>query len=390
MAGGSLHPDVLVIGLGAMGSATLLHVAATGANVIGVDQHSPPHPFGSSHGESRITRQAVGEGAAFVPLVLRSHQLWRDLEAESDIRVLHECGGLILARSGQASHMHAEPDFLGQTIALARQFGIAHEVWDATRIGARFPQFSLQGDETGYFEPGAGYLNPEACIRTQLQMAARRGARIHTQERVLSIRRQGQSTVVQTDRARYTPGTVIVTAGPWLPSLMPDAVRTRLRVQRQVLYWFSPGDAGGFSPAAFPVFIWHWGNGPDDVFYGFPDLGGGVKVATEQTAKETNPDNVERQVSTAEVATMFDTHIRSRLPGLDSQLMSSATCLYTATPDARFVIGRPAGWPSTIVVSACSGHGFKHSAAIGEAVADMALSGKTPAVLAPFGAGLIS
>ncbi len=386
----ALHPDVLIIGLGAMGSATLLHTAMAGASVIGLDQFSPPHDLGSSHGESRITRQAVGEGAAFVPLVRRSHQLWRELERETGTHVFDACGGLILARAGQASHMHAQPDFLGQTIALARRFGIAHEVLDATAIAAKFPQFQLQGDETGYFEPGAGYLRPEECIRAQLQLAVQRGAQVQTSERVTSIRRQGNETVVQTERACYRPGTTIITAGPWLPSLLPGVIATPLRVQRQVLYWFSPERRDEFAPGNFPVFIWHWGSRQDDVFYGFPDLGTGVKVATEQSAHNTTPDKVKRQVSAAEAHAMYTTHVDRRLRGLGSRLQCAATCLYTVTPDAAFVIGRPPGWPATIVVSACSGHGFKHSAGIGEAVAAMATGGGTPAVLAPFSAGLVS
>ena len=151
----TLRPDVLVIGLGAMGSATLYQLARRGVDVIGIDQYSPPHAFGSTHGETRITREAVGEGAAFVPLVMRSNVLWREIERESGTHLFRQCGGLILARAGRQSRMHEQRDFLGNTIKLAGQFGIAHELLDAAAIQIRFPQMQLTGDEKGYFEPGA-------------------------------------------------------------------------------------------------------------------------------------------------------------------------------------------------------------------------------------------
>lgn len=387
---GSKSPDVLVIGLGAMGSATLMHLASAGADVLGIDQFAPPHDHGSTHGETRITRQAVGEGAAYVPLVQRSHQLWRELEAATGSSVFNACGGLIMARAGSASHMHAQADFLGQTIRLAKQFGIAHQLLDAGGIASRFPQFSLRGDETAYFEPGAGYLFPERCVASQLQLAVQQGARVQPGEQVVGIRREGKRTIVETKRATYTPGTLIVCAGPWLPDLLPGAVKLPLAVQRQTLHWFEASPPADFTPDRFPIFIWHWGNGPEDVFYGFPDIGSGVKVAAEQLTCATTPASVKRDVLAAESAELYLRHVQQRLPGIRPTRRAAATCLYTTTPDANFVIGRPESWPSVIVISACSGHGFKHSAAIGEAVAQMALQGTTPAVLQPFGAGLAS
>jgi sarcosine oxidase len=383
-------PDVLVIGLGAMGSATLLHLASAGADAVGLDQFAPPHDRGSTHGETRITRQAVGEGAAFVPLAMRSHQLWRELEAAIGTRVFNACGGLIMARAGNASHMHAQSDFLGQTIRLANEFGIEHELLDADTISRRFPQFLLSGDERAYFEPGAGYLSPEICVAGQLRLAAQLGARVQLNEQVVAIRRDGRRAIVQTTRGTYSPGTTIVSAGPWLPDLLPGAVNMPLNVQRQTLHWFEAEHPADFSPGRFPVFIWHWGDSPDDVFYGFPDLGGGVKLAAEQSAFITTPATVNREVSLAESNELYARHIQRRLPGIRPVRKATATCLYTATPDARFVIGRPVSWPSVIVISACSGHGFKHSAAIGEAVAAMALQGTTPAVLQPFCTGVAS
>ncbi len=379
-----LSPDVLVIGLGAMGSATVLQLAERGLSVIGIDQYAPPHDRGSTHGESRITREAVGEGAAFVPLVRRSHQLWRALERESGATLFNACGGLILAHAGAASHMHEQADFLGNTIQLARQFGIPHECLSTSEITARFPQLQLAGDEAGYFEPGAGLLNPEACVATQLSLARKHGANIRTGEKVLAIERVGDRAKVITDTCEYSPGQLIVCTGPWLPQLLPQVFTARVTVRRQVLYWFTAASPSQYSPARFPIFIWHWGNGPDDVFYGFPDLGSGVKVATEQAITTTTPETVDRDVSASEIASMHATHVKHRLIGVTADCIKAATCLYTNVPEARFIIDRLPDWPGVIAVSACSGHGFKHSAAIGEAVATWVVSGERPDVLAPF------
>ncbi len=367
-----------------MGSATLWHLAKRGVDVVGIDQCSPPHHYGSTHGETRITREAVGEGAAFVPLAMRSHVLWREIERESGRSLFNACGGLILARAGENSRLHEQRDFLGNTIKLAALFAIEHELLDAGEIQARFPQFLLTGDESGYFEPGAGYLLPEACVSVQLDLARTQGARVRFDERVLAIKTEGARAIVETDRAVYTPGVVVVCAGPWMPGLLAGRLPRRLVVRRQVLHWFTPDNRADYAAGKFPIFIWHWGGADTDVFYGFPDVGSGVKVATEQMIANTTPDVVSRDVAAVESEDMFRIHVGGRLRGVNAIASEAATCLYTNSPDANFLIDRLPDCPSVIVVSACSGHGFKHSAAIGEAVADMAVTGATPEVLKPF------
>ena len=369
-----------------MGSATLAQLARGGVDVLGIDQYSPPHLHGSSHGETRITREAVGEGAAFVPLAMRSHVLWREIERETDRHLFRQCGGLILAPAGGQSPLHEQSDFLGNTIKLASQFGIAHELLDATAIHLRFPQFQLAGDESGYFEPGAGYLLAEACVSAQHELARARGARISLGEQVRAIKCQGGRAIVESDRVTYTPGVTVVCAGPWLPELLADKLSTRLVVRRQVLHWFSAENPAEYAAEQFPIFIWHWGSADTDVFYGFPDIGSGVKVATEQMIERTTPALVARGVDAAESDAMFRIHVDGRLRGMTAGASKALTCLYTNSPDANFLIDRLADCPGVIVVSACSGHGFKHSAAIGEAVAEMAITSTTPAVLKAFSA----
>lgn len=374
-------PDLLVIGLGAVGSATLLQAAGQGASVIGIDLHAPPHAQGSTHGESRITRLAIGEGAEYVPLVRRSHALWRALEAASGQSLYRACGGLVLARRGLASPMHGQVSFFDNTVAVARAHGIEHALLEAGAIAARWPQFALVGDEQGYFEPEAGYLRPEACVAAQLALARERGAQIGNGERLLGWRVDARGLRVDTDRASYRPGQAVLAVGAWLPGLLGPAAPL-LRVTRQVLHWFATDTPAAYADNRFPIFIWNWGAGPGEVCYGFPDLGGGVKVATEQDAP-CDPDLVDRVVSAQESAELHARHVAGRLRSVSARVLRSATCLYTEAPGARFLVDRlEAGGP--IVASACSGHGFKHSAALGEALAVWALSGERPAVLAPF------
>lgn len=382
-------PDALVIGLGAMGSATVYQLAKRGVKVVGVDRFAPPHAHGSTHGETRITREAIGEGAQFVPLAMRSHRLWREIERETGETLLTACGGLVIARAGQRSWMHDQRDFFGNTVRAAEAFGIAHERLSANEIAARFPQFALQGDECGYFELGAGYLAPEACVRAQLALATRHGGELHTGETVQSVARANGQTTVETDRARYSPGVTIVCAGPWMPQLLPQ-LATSLTVRRQVLYWFerdrAQRNASAISSREMPIFIWHWGDGADDVFYGFPEIDncGAIKVATEQCETSTTPEAVNRDVAKDEIAAMYARHVAGKLRGVGARCVKTVTCLYTGTQGANFIIDHLPHAPDTIVVSACSGHGFKHSAAIGEAVATMAMARETPDVLKPF------
>lgn len=378
-------PDVLVIGLGAMGAATTLHLARAGLNVIGIDQFAPPHAFGSTHGETRITRQAIGEGQQFVPLALRSHQLWREIEAETGAHLFEACGGLIMTRGGQMSRLHDQQDFLGNTIRAAERFGIAHEKWQAADIARRYPQFVLHGDEVGYFEPGAGYVMPERCVSAQLELAARHGATLRYPEKVATISHRHGGTDVVTDRRRYRAGITVVAAGAWTAQLIP-ALTAALTVRRQVLHWFQLDGSVSYASKHMPIFISQWGDAEDAVFYGFPQTGAtsAIKVATEQRLKDTTPDTVDRIVSPDESAAMHARHVAGRLRGVSATAVKSVACLYTNAPGANFIIDRLPGTNDTIVVSACSGHGFKHSAAIGEAVAKMALQTGAPDILRPF------
>jgi sarcosine oxidase len=386
-------PDAIVVGLGAVGSAVCRFLAEGGARVVGIDRFSPPHDQGSSHGLTRITRLAVGEGATFVPLVMRSHALWPALEAASGETLYRRTGGLVLGSAeADVATYHGQPGFLAQTIALAERFGIAHERLDAAAIRARFPAFLAADDEHGYFEPDAGVLFPERIVAAQLAQARRHGATLRLDERVLSIvpSAGGDGGDVVTDRGRLSAARVVVSAGAWVPALAGAALAgTRLRVLRQVLWWFDVDDPALYAPERCPVFIWmHGRSGERASMYGFPMVDGvaGPKIASEQDTVESDPERVERQVDEADARAIFEEHARGRLRGVTARVLRTATCLYTSSPDASFLVRRHPDSDAVTFVSACSGHGFKHSAALGEALAAQVLGRVPPVSLDAFSA----
>jgi sarcosine oxidase len=372
--------DVIVLGLGAMGSAAVYQLAKRGSSVLGIDQLAPPHKYGSTHGESRIIRQAIGEGEAYAPLVLRSNELWRDLERQTGKELLTITGGLVLESQQSATTVQRHANFFEQTIGCAKRFDIPHEVLEARDLKKRYPQFTVT-DERGYFEHGAGFLRPELCVEAQLGLAGQFGATIHMNERVLGAEPHGNSGIsVKTERSVYQAERLIVAAGPWIGQFLKPADAERFKVYRQVMYWFriKDNDQPAFSPRTFPIFIWVFEKGGHIGFYGFPSLDGkSIKVATEQYAVSTSPDEVDRVVSAAEEQSMHKDCLYARLPQVSNKCEASVSCLYTRTPDANFVIDFHPGSNRILIASPCSGHGFKHSAAIGEVLSELILDGKS-------------
>jgi sarcosine oxidase len=373
--------------LGAMGSAALAELAKSGASVIGFDRFSPPHQFGSSHGDTRITRLAIAEGSDYVPLVLRSQQLWRELERSTGAELLTECGGLTMAQPGGSGTFHGVDDYLDRVRSVAVEYGIEHENLAADEIAQGFPQFELVGAERGYYEPAAGFLRPERCIAAQLQLASRQGAALHVDEPVIAYAGDGDGVTVTTESGSVRAAHLILASGPWIGDFLPDQ-RDCFRVHRQVLFWFALKNMAAYERyRQAPVYIWETGRGAGDLIYGFPAIDGpdgGAKLATEQYVTTTDPDELEREVRPAEIEEVYERFVRERLPGLDRRCLKATACMYTVTPDSRFVIDCHPEHENVLVVSACSGHGFKHSAAIGEAVAQLALNGRSDIDLSGF------
>jgi sarcosine oxidase len=378
--------ETIVLGLGAMGSATAYQLARRGNSVLGIDQFSPPHALGSSHGDTRITRLAIGEGEQYTPLALRSHQLWRELESETGTKLLTVCGGLIISSSAKTSRTHVE-NFFDNTLAAAKKYAIAHEVLDATEIRRRFPRFNVADDEQGYLERDAGFLRPEACVGAHLMAAERRGAEIRREERVSRFEASANAVTVTTDRETYVAETLIVTAGPWLPELVDRRLARHFTVYRQTLFWFDiDGPIAPYLPEHWPIFIWEL-QGKKQGIYGFPAIDGprgGMKIATEQYESTTTAETIDRTVTDREKMAMYEDYVAPYVAGVSGRCLRAMSCLYTVTPDFGFVIDTHPDSKRVIVVSPCSGHGFKHSPAIGEALADLAIEGATAVDLGVF------
>ena len=378
--------DTIVLGLGAMGSAALYQLAKRGNKVLGIEQFNSPHHFGSSHGDTRITRQAIGEGEEYVPLVLRAYDIFREIEKETGRQLLTVTGGLILSSKTAKSFCHVD-EFFPRTLNAAKKFNIEHEVLTAEEIRERFPQFKVPDNEEGYYEHNAGFLRPEECVTAQLELAQKYGAELYSNEKVLKYESNSKDLVtVTTDKGQYTAKKLIISAGAWLPELIGENYGKHFKITRQVLYWFDVKESPeSYLPGKFPVFVWQLADTPQGI-YGFPalDVNGGVKIATEQSEITTKADELDRNVTPEETQEFYKTCIAPNFPGITGKCIKSAACLYTSTADYGFVIDKHPDDENIIVASPCSGHGFKHSAAIGEVLAELVVDGKSKIDISKF------
>ena len=364
--------DVVVVGLGAMGSAAAYHLARRGMRVLGLDRFSPPHTFGSSHGETRIIREAYFEHPVYVPMVQRAYELWRGLEKESGVTLLRETGGVMIGRP--------DSDLVKGARHSAELHGLPHEMLTASEVRKRFPALHPESDMVAVWEPRAGVLFPEACISAHLARARHYGAELRYEESVMRWELDGHDVRVLTAQGEYRAQQLVVTAGGWISDLFPDLP---LRIERQVLFWFD--DATGsemFAPERCPVHLWQFDG--RRFFYGFPNLGNGVKVAFHHGGEITTMDSVRRDVDSAEVEEIRDA-LRRFVPAADGNLRASTVCLYTNTPDEHFLIDRHPLHPQVLIASACSGHGFKFSPVIGEILSDLVQSKQPRFDLSLFG-----
>lgn len=378
--------NTIVLGLGAMGSAALYQLARRGDSVLGIDQYDPPHTLGSTHGGSRITRQAIGEGLEYTPLSLRSYEIIKEIEEKTGEKLLLQCGGLMISNKA-ATGVHHVQNFFEVTVQAARKFNIPHEELDAEAVRKRFPVFNIRDNEYAYFEPGAGLLYPEKVVATQLKLAKEAGASVRTNELVVQFEQEriGKELIVKvtTDKGTYLTRNLIVSAGPWLPELLNlsySPLANLFQVVRQVMFWFDIEEVyDQFKPENFPIFIWE-SAGDEPSSYGMPAIDGpkgGFKIASPKFNGITTPGLIERQVSEEEVEAERKELLETHFPSAGRRLIKSAVCMYTDTKDSHFIMGRLPGQENIILASPCSGHGFKHSPAIGECLAQLVLDGKT-------------
>ena len=365
--------DVIVVGLGAMGSAALYHLARRKVRVLGIERFEPGHDRGSSHGRTRIIRHGYFEHPSYVPLVRRAAAMWRELEQQS--------GESFMTVTGIVEIGKPDSTLIKGTLAASREHQLPHEIVSASELMRLYPAFRVPEEFIAVLQPDGGFVQAEAGIAAHLRLAADAGANIATGERVGAIEQIGNGVRVTTDRNTFEAGSVIVSAGAWTQSLLPD-LALPLQATRQVLLWVQPTQPDLFETGRLPVFMIESDAG---IHYGFPlHNNDGLKVAKHHHAGEiVDPDSYDRHVSAADEASILDA-VHRFLPRSAGPIVSAKTCLYTMTPDEDFVIDCIPGHERIIVASPCSGHGFKFAPAIGLALTDLALSGRTSFDLSRF------
>lgn len=362
--------DVVVVGLGGMGSAAARHLARRGAAVLGVEQFTPAHALGSSHGDTRIVRKAYFEHPDYVPLLRRAYPLWDELGAEIGRPLFLRTGALMIGAEDSA--------VVTGTLASVAAWGLAHDVLDDGLMRHRYPQFSLRPGEIAVFEADAGYVNPEDAVRAHLELARRDGADLRFGAKVTAWRLDGDGVLVEFAGGRARARSLVLAAGAWTAPLAPG-LDIAMRVGRRVMHYLNPpAGPAEFDPARFPVYVFQ--TGPGDAIYGFPLVGdpaNGVKVGFHYRGADVDPDTVDREVSGAEREEMR-TVLAERIPGLAGEHVDARVCLYTLTPDEHFVIDLLPGSAGRVALAAgFSGHGFKFTPVVGEILADLALDGAT-------------
>jgi sarcosine oxidase len=371
----STRYDVIVAGLGAMGSATVSHLALRGRHVLGLERWRPGHQYGSSHGDSRIIREMYFEHPMYVPMVQRAHELWRELEERTGTPLMTINGGLMIGpRDG---------GLVSGTLRSAKEYGLPCEILEAEQVSKRFPPFRLRDGDVAVHDPRAGYLDPEACKAAFLEVAAENGADLRFEEPVLSWRAVDGGVEVKTPVGAYTADRLVLSVGAWTPELC-EALHLPLEVERQAVFWFDTGpQATQFDPALFP--IWAHEYIPGEICYGFPLLPRGVKASVMHSGEiVSHADEVQREITKNDLDALRSA-LQSVLPGLSqSAVIETDVCLFTNTPDHDFVIDFVPGFPQVLVSSACSGHGFKFASAIGELQADLVMDLPPRYDLSPF------
>jgi sarcosine oxidase len=367
--------SAIVVGLGAMGSATLYHLARRGLRVLGLEQLTPANSMGSSHGDSRIIREMYFEHPLYVPLVQRAYELWTELENESGKRLMTINGGLMIGP--------LDGRVVAGTIRSATEHNLEFEVLDPAQTHARFPAFELADNLVAVVDPRAGYLDPEACVDTHVDLGRSAGADVRFNEPLLSWIPDGDGVRVTTPNGDYTADFLVMAGGGWNRHLLRD-LELDLRIERQVLFWLDPQlDNNLFDKSRFPIYAYEYEAG--HFCYGFPRLARGVKAAGMHSGEiSADPENVRRAISPDEVEPLRAA-LRPVLPRLaEAPVRESATCIFTNTSDEDFLIDFHPAYRQVLISSPCSGHGFKFSSAIGELQADLITTGKTRFDISPF------
>ncbi|HEV3022221.1 MAG TPA: N-methyl-L-tryptophan oxidase [Pirellulales bacterium] len=357
--------DAIVLGTGGVGGAALCHLARRGARVIGLDRFDPGHDRGSSHGVTRIIRQAYYEHPDYVPLVLRAYELWAELSRQCGIALVSEVG---LLQVGPP-----DGEVLGGVLASAARYGLDVERLEARAILARWPGFRVGDALAGVFERRAGFLRVEACVMAHVAQAVAHGAQLRVGCQVQSWRADGAGVVVDTSQGRFAAGALVIAAGAWAAEML-DGLGLAFEVRRKPVFWFAGG--AEYRAEHCPCFLFETSSG---IFYGMPQIDEwGVKAA-EHTggAVVDDPSALDRRLDPADQSRV-ENFLSAHLPRVVAGPTRHSVCMYTMTRDAHFVVDRHPLHPQVVFAAGLSGHGFKFVPVLGEALADLATTGQTP------------
>ncbi|MCS6773800.1 MAG: N-methyl-L-tryptophan oxidase [Anaerolineae bacterium] len=359
--------EFIVIGAGAMGSATAYHLAKDKRRVLLLEQFEIGHARGSSHGESRIFRFAYPQ-PAYARLAMQSKPLWAALETDCDERLLLPTGGMDIADDPSGF------DSVHTIAATLAELGAQYEVLDAARFSARFPQFKISPDGIAVYSPDAGVLLADRCVRAAVRVAQRLGAAVHECERVHRILPEGSRVLVETEHGRYRAKGAIVTAGAWVNTLLASlGLALPVTIEKEQVAYFDTRSAAAFKPPHWTIWIHYRA----EIAYGFPDLGSGLKAGFHHAGHYLERADDNNGVPDQGDLDRLSQYVRERFPALDPIPRNGLTCLYTNAPDHDFIIDPLPGAPNVWLASPCSGHGFKFAVGIGRALADLAQHGET-------------
>jgi sarcosine oxidase len=365
---GSDRYDVIVVGVGAMGSATCYQLASRGGvRVLGLEQFAIPHERGSSHGISRLYRLAYYEHPDYVPLLRQAVALWRRLEAETGATLMHETGLLYLGRP--------DGEVIAGSLRAAREHELPVEMIDRSQLTRQFPQFVAPNDFVAMHERSAGFLLSERCIAAHVDVALQRGADIRGNERVVEWNADARGVRVTSDRATYHADRLVFCGGAWSDKLVRD-LGVPLRVSRQVMGWVQPPEPEALRLGVFPC--WAVDPGDGSLFYGFPMTpdGAGLKLARHRAGPTADPDTLNRQ-PTRDDEFDFRPALANYIPQANGPIVSMRVCMYTNSPDGHFILDRHPRFGNVFICCGFSGHGFKFASVVGQAMAGLAVDGRT-------------
>ncbi len=360
------HFDIIVAGVGGMGSAAAFELARRGFRVLGLEQFKAVHEFGSSHGQTRIIRTAYYEHPGYVPLVRRAFERWYDLEQISGRKLLTQCGCLTIGNS--------ESEIIQGVRRSAIEHGLAIDQLGNKELQCRFPPFHFDGDFGAVLEHEAGFLYVEECVRSHIETAVRFGAELRFNESVKNWQASNSHIEVTTEQNRYSADRLIVTVGPWASHIL-GSWGQRLTVMRQTPHWFKTLNDQRFRRDRFPLYIADVAEG---CFYGFPVIDSfGHKVARHYGADEqADVNSINRETDSADERAIRE-FLAKHLPDANGPMTRGQTCIYTLTPDRHFILDRHPEFDRVTIAAGFSGHGFKFAPVVGEILADLALNGRT-------------